>query len=112
MTVEELAPGLWVWTSGGARSVYYEAPDAIALVDPQVPDGADEERFWRALDRDVAWLGRPVVLLFTGAETADAARFDERYGAGRALPAGVRAVAGGFHLEGPGATVTAGGVRL
>jgi hypothetical protein len=112
VTVDELAPGLWVWASGSARSVYYEAPDAIALVDPHIPSGPDEERFWRALDRDVARLQRPVVLLFTGAETPDAARFDERYGAGRALPAGVRSVAGGFHLDGPGATVTATDVSL
>jgi hypothetical protein len=111
VTAEELAPGLWVWASGDSRSVYYEAPEAIVLVDPHVPGGADEERFWWALDRDVARLGRRVTLLFTGAETADAGRFDERYGAGRAVPAGVSAVAGGFLLEAPGAVVTAAGVE-
>jgi hypothetical protein len=112
VTVEELAPGLWVWASGTERSVYYEAPDAIVLVDPHVPGGDDEERFWRALDRDVARLGTPVVLLFTGAETADAARFDERYASGRTLPRGVRRVENGFVLETHGATVTADEVRL
>jgi hypothetical protein len=112
VTVEQLAPGLWVWASGDARSVYYEAPGAIVLVDPHVPGGADEERFWQALDRDVTRLDLPVVLLFTGAESADAPRFDQRYRAGRDVPEGVRAVDGGFVLEGPAATVTAGAVRL
>ena len=47
--------------------VYYEAPDAIALIDPLVPpaDTPDHHRFWAALDRDVDRLGRPVAVLLS-----------------------------------------------
>ena len=60
MEVTRIADGLWRWSTyyGEWRdevgSVYVEADDAIALVDPLVPEERDEaERFWRALDRDV-----------------------------------------------------------
>jgi len=44
--------------------VYAELPDAVAIIDPQVP--ADEpQRFWEALDRDVERLARPVHVLLT-----------------------------------------------
>lgn len=83
MEVRSLRPGLWCWSAphpdwtpadgrpGGWErdvwSLYYEAPDAVVLIDPQAPpDGTPEAtRFWEALDRDVARLGLPVACLLT-----------------------------------------------
>ena len=74
--MREVAPGLRYWTAphpqwNGATGwpedigcVYYEAADALALIDPLLPRG-EEERFLVALDRDVARLDRPVALLLT-----------------------------------------------
>ena len=79
MVVQELAKGLWRWAlphpawkpefdrPGGwgevVASVYAELDTAIVLLDPLVPaDPADRERFWKALDRDVAALARPLVI--------------------------------------------------
>lgn len=70
MDVQELAPGLWRWTAfhpawkEEVGCVYYEAPDAVLLIDPLVP-GDEAERFWRALDRDVERAGAPVHVLLT-----------------------------------------------
>ena len=67
-----LADGLWRWTVHYAEwrdtvgCVYYEAPDAIVLIDPLVPDDASEAtRFWEALDRDVARVALPVHVYVT-----------------------------------------------
>jgi glyoxylase-like metal-dependent hydrolase (beta-lactamase superfamily II) len=78
MRVQRLEEGLWRWTTphtesrdGADRdrtvgSVYCETPDAVVLVDPLIPgDGADRDRFWTALDRDVARLELPVAVLLT-----------------------------------------------
>ena len=80
MNVERLADGLWRWsvTDAGGRergSVYYEAASAVVLVDPAIPEEGDPEaaRFWRALDRDVARLERPVVVLVFDADRAPSA---------------------------------------
>lgn len=75
MELDELAPGLWRWDD----SLYVERPDAVVLIDPAVPAG-EEERFFRALDRDVERLGLPVVVLLTD-RVLDADVFVERYGA-------------------------------
>ncbi|HEV3402891.1 MAG TPA: hypothetical protein VG073_01310 [Gaiellaceae bacterium] len=75
MELDELAPGLWRWDD----SLYVERPDAVVLIDPVVPAG-EEERFFRALDRDVERLGLPVVVLLTD-RVLDADVFVERYGA-------------------------------
>jgi glyoxylase-like metal-dependent hydrolase (beta-lactamase superfamily II) len=80
MRVQEVAAGLWRWTGlhpdwkpedAGPEGweqevgcVYYESPDAVVLVDPLVPP-EDEDRFWRALDRDVERAGKPVRILLT-----------------------------------------------
>jgi glyoxylase-like metal-dependent hydrolase (beta-lactamase superfamily II) len=76
MQVEELHPGLWRWTASHPEwdhaehwgpevgSVYAELSDAVVIVDPLVPV-EEEERFWTALDRDVARLGLPVHVLLT-----------------------------------------------
>ena len=79
--MQRIRPGLWRWTAphpdwtpeeGGddgwerdVGCVYYEAPDAVVLIDPLAPSGADGERFWEALDRDVERAGRPVAVLLT-----------------------------------------------
>ena len=74
MQVERLAEGLWRWTAlhpewqpgddweREVGCVYAEAPDAVLLIDPLIP-ADDEEGFWKALDRDVERLGRPVAVL-------------------------------------------------
>jgi glyoxylase-like metal-dependent hydrolase (beta-lactamase superfamily II) len=76
--VQRIAEGLWHWTAPhpdwtvGADwdrdvgCVYWEADDAVVLVDPLVPsDEPDRQRFLEALDRDVARVGRPVAILLT-----------------------------------------------
>lgn len=75
MNVWKAAEGLWHWsvTLPGGREVvstYYEAPSAVVLVDPEIPEEGDPEveRFWRALDRDVARLARPVVIVLADPE--------------------------------------------
>lgn len=101
MKVERLADGLWRWTcahpawtpaagspTGWPREVgctYYEPRNApgVVLVDPLVPREPDQsERFWRALDGDVARRGGGVDVFLTNAwhgRSADAIR--KRYGA-------------------------------
>jgi len=80
MKVSKLRDGLWRWEvphpdwkpefdrpDGWGRtvsSVYAEYDEAVVLIDPLVPAGAsDQDRFWMALDRDVARLARPVLVL-------------------------------------------------
>ena len=75
MELAQLAPGVWRWDD----SLYVERPDAVLLIDPVVPAG-DEERFFRALDRDVERLGLPVVVVLTDASLEPRA-FVDRYGA-------------------------------
>jgi hypothetical protein len=74
--MREIAPGLRYWKAphpqwNGATEwpedvgcVYYEAADALALIDPLLPRGR-EESLLVALDRDVARLDRPVVGMLT-----------------------------------------------
>ena len=73
MDVTRFADGLWRWTTyyeewrDEVGCVYYEAPDAIVLIDPLVPaEPSEKARFWKALDRDVARVGRPVHVLRHG----------------------------------------------
>jgi len=78
--VGELAPGLWRWTArhpewtpdqGGPEgweedvaAYYCEAAGDLLLIDPIVPgDEAEQSRFWEALDRDVARVGLPHIVL-------------------------------------------------
>jgi glyoxylase-like metal-dependent hydrolase (beta-lactamase superfamily II) len=77
--VERIAEGLWRWTAAHpdwrpehvwwdreVNCVYYEAPGAVVLVDPLIPDEPHErDRFLRALDADVERLGRPVRIVVT-----------------------------------------------
>jgi hypothetical protein len=93
--VDQLAAGLWRWTAEHPEwrpgegwgpevaSFYAESDDATLLVDPLLPSGADEARFWLHLDADVERHGRPVAVLLTTPyhrRSADvlAARYDAR----------------------------------
>lgn len=92
MAVCEIGPGLRYWTAPhpewqGATHwpeevtcVYYEAADAVVLIDPLLPRG-QEEPFLAALDRDVARLDRPMSVMLTAPwHKRDAASIAERYG--------------------------------
>ena len=109
MRVREVATGLCWWTAlhpawtpadGGPDGwehevgcVYYEAPGAVVLIDPLVPM-EDRDRFFEALDRDVARAGRPVRVLVTVEDhRRSAAELAERYdGTLGEVPAGVQIV--------------------
>ena len=87
MDVLEIAPGIWRWTGyheewkEDVGCVYCETDDGVVLVDPLVPP-EDTERFWQALDRDIARLGAPVHVLVTIFwHTRSAAAMVERYSA-------------------------------
>lgn len=95
-TNPDTPPGGWPNGSGPVvGSVLLEADGGIALIDPQVPpDGPDRERFWVALDRDVArhpdgWLA--IILTFPGHDRSTR-EIADRYGA--RLPASIWIPAG------------------
>src|SRR5205823_7796475 len=89
MEVAEIRPGLWRWTAyheewkKDVGCVYFEAPDAVVLIDPLVPaDKAEAKRFWSYFDADVRRAGTPVHVLVTVFWHARSSReFVERYGA-------------------------------
>jgi hypothetical protein len=96
--VQQLADGLWRWTTPEAGSVYYEAPDAVVLFDPLLPTG-EEEKFLAYLDRDVERLGLPVSILLTTERNERSAPFlRERYGADDGAPGTVEVYPVGDHL--------------
>jgi hypothetical protein len=93
MRVDEVAAGLWCWTGEHpdwtpesdwpqeVGCVYFEAPDAVLLLDPLIPP-EDRVRFLEALDRDVERAAKPVaVLLTTESHTRSRDELVERYGA-------------------------------
>jgi hypothetical protein len=121
--VAELARGLWRWTTahpdwtpeqGGPEgwerevgSVYCEAGGGVVLIDPLVPAAElEQERFWRALDRDVGRAAATHVVLTCEWHTRSSADLVARYGSDvwkpadgvASLPAGVSAV--GAALDG------------
>jgi hypothetical protein len=110
MDVRRIADGLWIWRARHPNApnwpdcgppvppevgcVYYEAPDAVALIDPLLPAG--EEEFLAHLDRDVERVGRPVVILLTAAwHRRSSEQLSERYEArlGGELPEGIEELA-------------------
>ncbi len=114
VTLQEIAPGLWRWTARHpdwesdaetdspadwppeVGSVAYAAPGALVLIDPLVPEGADE--LWNSLDELVAAYRERVAVLTTirwHRRSRDA--LVERYGAStsrarRALPSGAEPI--------------------
>lgn len=76
MEITQIAPGLLYWTAPhpewrGATDwpehvgcVYYEASDAIALIDPLLPEGEGDE-FWAMIDAAIERSGLPVAILLT-----------------------------------------------
>lgn len=100
--VQEVTEGLWRWTAVHPQwkpgegwdpevaCVYAEDPGAVVLIDPLVP-ADEEERFWRALDRDVERLGLPVCVLLTSHwHERSATLIEARYGGAREPPPGVQ----------------------
>lgn len=113
METREIAPGLWRWTAPHPNwaswpgheewpeevgCVYYEAADAVVLIDPLLPEEKNE--FLAHLDRDVERLGLPVAILLTSAwHLRSTDELAEHYGAEinpSPLPQGIRA----FPIEG------------
>jgi hypothetical protein len=76
--------------------VYWEARDAVVLIDPLVPtEPGDADCFWQALDADVERVGLPVEILLTSPRhMRSSGEIASRYhgtlpGGGDTLPAGV-----------------------
>jgi glyoxylase-like metal-dependent hydrolase (beta-lactamase superfamily II) len=119
MEITQIAPELWYWTAphpawrSGADwpeevgCVYYETPDAVALIDPLVPRG-DEKDFWAFLDDHVSRAAVPVRVLLTAPwHERSAPTVAERYGTSvwlhgsdTPLPVGVEAFVPGGSDEG------------
>ncbi|MBA3244490.1 MAG: hypothetical protein H0T61_04870 [Actinobacteria bacterium] len=106
MRVDEIAPGLWRWTAPHpgwepdpepespadwpreVGCVYYEASEAVVLIDPLVPP--ERDTFLEALDRDVERLGLPLAILLTVSwHERSAGELAARFGAAFAAPTGV-----------------------
>jgi glyoxylase-like metal-dependent hydrolase (beta-lactamase superfamily II) len=114
--------GLWRWATrygewgDDVGCLYVETEDSVVLVDPLVPEEADEEeRFWRALDRDVKRADAPVHVLVTVFwHTRSAARMVERYDAQLHAVTGARAAiarrAGTVHDAYRGGATLPGGI--
>ncbi len=97
MNVVKVGEGFWRWElphpdwkpefdrPGGwgriVASVYAEFEEAVVLIDPLAPAGEDtQEKFWRALDGDVARLRRPILMLVGCVDHGRSAdRFAARY---------------------------------
>lgn len=107
MATVRIADGLWRWTARHPNAdnwpdwgppvppevgcVYYEAPDAVVLIDPLLPAG-EEEKFLAYLDRDVERRGLPVSILLTARwHERSAAYLRERYRAEARVPESVEA---------------------
>ena len=98
MEIEQLRPRLWRWTTthpdwtpeeGGpdgwdpkVSCFALVEDDALVLIDPLVP-ADDEERFWQALDDDVAHHGPPHVLLTVFWHARSAQTIVDRYPGGQ-----------------------------
>jgi hypothetical protein len=110
MEVRELRPGLWRWTAPhpdwkpadggpdgwerGVGCVYFEAGEAVVLIDPLVPPEPDREHFLESLDADVERAGLPVAVLLTvDWHARSASELVARYGASLGtVPAGVEQI--------------------
>lgn len=97
MVVARIEEGLWYWgvpsrpggpnelpvPAGTAGSVYVETDSAIVVVNPVLPAGELQQRFWRALDRDVERSGHTPLVIVTNPECVrDEQAIVRRYGSG------------------------------
>jgi hypothetical protein len=112
LDVQELKPGLWRWTARHPEwndrevsSAYLETSESVCLIDPLVPHG-EEDRFFEALDRDVARLGRPLAIVLTNPwHRRSSDELAQRYGAPvhvgveGGLPGALQAYPGGMQPE-------------
>ena len=125
MDVQQIDEGLWRWTTrygewgDDVGAVYYEAPDAIVLIDPLIPEDEPEAaRFLCALDRDVERANLPVHVLITVFwHVRSTEALLDRYGASLHAPRRARApierrAHGVAELFGPGAVLPGGVVAL
>jgi glyoxylase-like metal-dependent hydrolase (beta-lactamase superfamily II) len=85
--VLEIAGGLWRWSAyhyewqEDVGSIYCETDDGVVVIDPIVPRD-EQDRFWRAFDRDVERAGGTVHILITVFwHVRDVREFCERYSA-------------------------------
>jgi glyoxylase-like metal-dependent hydrolase (beta-lactamase superfamily II) len=85
--VRRIAGGLWRWTAYHTEweeevgSIYWETGDGVVVIDPIVPS-EDNERFWRAFDRDVERAGGAVHIFITVFwHVRDVAELRDRYSA-------------------------------
>jgi hypothetical protein len=126
MDVVEVAPGLWRWSTRHPEwtpdegwepdvgSVYWEAEQAVVLIDPLVPtDPAEHDHFLLELDRDVERAATPVAILLTNAwHSRSSATIAERYGAELLAPdVGAERVAGAT-LFAPGDALPGGAIAV
>jgi glyoxylase-like metal-dependent hydrolase (beta-lactamase superfamily II) len=94
--VQEIATGLWRWTAWHEEwkedvgCVYYETGSRVCLIDPLVP-ASDADRFWAALDRDVARAVGVDVLITVFWHARSARTVVARYGAELWAPSRARA---------------------
>jgi glyoxylase-like metal-dependent hydrolase (beta-lactamase superfamily II) len=92
MNLREIAPGLRYWTAPHPEwrsaadwpedvgCVWYEATDAIVLIDPLIPRD-EQEAFWAMLDKAIEQLQRPVSVLLTAPwHKRNSALVADRYG--------------------------------
>jgi hypothetical protein len=119
MEITAIASGLWYWTAphpawqNGADwpedvgCVYYEARDAVCLIDPLIPKG-EEPDFWMVLDERIERAEPPVSVLLTApwherSAPVVAERYGAsiwRYGSDTPLPGGVEVFVPGGSSEG------------
>jgi hypothetical protein len=126
MDVVEIAPGLWRWSTRHPEwtpdegwepdvgSVYWEAEQAVVLIDPLLPTAAAErDRFLLELDRDVERAAGPVAILLTNAwHSRSAATIAERYGAALLLPDVCTEQVAGATLFAPGDKLPGGAIAV
>lgn len=87
MHVTEIAPRLWRWTAYHEEwqeevgSVFQETRDGVVLIDPLVPRGDEEARFFAALDKETHGASAVHILVTVFWHTRSSRELAERLGA-------------------------------